>query len=479
METTKLLIGLEIHITLNSQKKIFNWGNTYQQESIPPNSQVSPWELGYLGSLPIINPETIQLALKLATALQMKISPIILFDRKLYHYFDLPKGYQITQFHQPLATEGCFFLINSAAEKTEKITLRNLQLEEDTAKSFYTEGEIQLDFNRSGNPLIELTTDPVFQKVDQVITFLEQLQILLKYLDISEARMEKGQLRIDLNFSLCLKNYQTPRYEIKNLNSLNNLEKALQYEINKHWELTQKKLSPPPSQTLGFDEKEKSTFIQRTKTNYSYLPEVNLPPIKIKKREIKKVKNNLPRLPWEWYERLITNKEIKKNNAILITKSPSLMKIFNWLETKKKLQLEEINDWTVFLLNYLLPSLPVGENTDFFLTRWSAYYQLFQNWKKREINKEELSIIIKKLLTTQYNLNFLINKYKKKTKTDNNLVSSELAEIWKREKLSKEDYLSHPQKITNYLLGQIKKSFPNSSVQEINIIIEQFMKKNN
>lgn len=476
METTKLLIGLEIHITLNSQKKIFNWGNTYQQGSIPPNSQVSPWELGYLGSLPIINLETIQLALKLATALQMKISPIILFDRKLYHYFDLPKGYQITQFHQPLATEGCFFLINSAAEK---ITLRNLQLEEDTAKSFYTEGEIQLDFNRSGNPLIELTTDPVFQKVDQVITFLEQLQILLKYLDISEARMEKGQLRIDLNFSLCLENYQTPRYEIKNLNSLNNLEKALQYEINKHWELTQKKLSPPPSQTLGFDEKEKSTFIQRTKTNYSYLPEVNIPPIKIKKREIKKVKNNLPCLPWEWYERLITNKEIKKNNAILITKSSSLMKVFGWLETKKKLQLEEINDWTVFLLNYLLPSLSVEENTDFFRTRWSTYYQLFQNWKKREINKEELSIIIKKLLTTQYSLNFLINKYKKKAKADNNLVSSELAEIWKREKLSKEDYLSRPQKITNYLLGQIKKSFPNSSVQEINIIIEQFMKKNN
>ena len=130
----------------------------------------------------------------------MKISPTILFDRKIYNYFDLPKGYQITQQELPFATAGYLPIIYE--NNIKKIPIKSLQLEEDTAKSIYSPEGIKLDFNRAGNPLIELVTKPVFQDLETVLTFIKQLQNLLRYLEISEAKMEQGQLRIDLNFSL-------------------------------------------------------------------------------------------------------------------------------------------------------------------------------------------------------------------------------------------------------------------------------------
>src|SRR3954469_6156869 len=183
----------------------------------------------------------------------MEISKVILFDRKIYNYFDLPKGYQITQQRIPFATFGYLPIINE--NKIEKIPIKILQMEEDTAKSIYSQEGVKLDFNRSGNPLIELVTEPVFHKVEEVFLFVKQLQNLLRYLEISEAKMERGQLRVDLNFSLQLgDNYSTPRYEVKNLNSLSNIEKALKYEIDKHQLLFSQGQDAPSSQTLGFDE---------------------------------------------------------------------------------------------------------------------------------------------------------------------------------------------------------------------------------
>jgi aspartyl-tRNA(Asn)/glutamyl-tRNA(Gln) amidotransferase subunit B len=150
--------------------------------------------------LPILNPEVIELGLKLAAALQMKISSTILFDRKIYNYFDLPKGYQITQQELPFATAGYLPIVKE--NNIEKIPIKSLQFEEDTAKSIYSSEGVKLDFNRAGNPLIELVTEPVFRDLETTLTFIKQLQNLLRYLKISEAKMEKGQLRIDLNFSL-------------------------------------------------------------------------------------------------------------------------------------------------------------------------------------------------------------------------------------------------------------------------------------
>ncbi|RHZ35251.1 hypothetical protein [endosymbiont GvMRE of Glomus versiforme] len=332
----KICLGLEIHITLNSRKKIFNWENTYHGD-IPPNSQVGAWELGYLGVLPTVNPEVIQLGLKLATALEMEISKIILFDRKIYNYFDLPKGYQITQQERLFAISGNLPLVKE--NNIEKIPIKSLQLEEDTAKSIYDQEGVKLDFNRAGNPLIELVTEPVFQEIETVLLFIKQLQNLVRYLDISEARMEQGQLRVDLNFSLKLgRNYSTPRYEVKNLNSLANIEKAIRYEINKHQLLFSQGQNPPISQTLGFDEAKQTTISHRKKTRYYYLPEVNIPPIKISQREIQKIAKNIPTLPWIKWEQLTKN-GVNPAKMNLIIEKPMLLKTLIFLEKKGKFQM--------------------------------------------------------------------------------------------------------------------------------------------
>jgi len=466
----KILIGLEIHITLNSQKKVFNWVDTYKGDS-KPNSQISAWELGYLGTLPIINPEVIYLGLKLAAALGMKVSKEIIFDRKIYNYFDLPKGYQITQHTLPFAISG--YLPVTSEDKTENVSIKVLQIEEDTAKSSYDAERTKLDFNRAGNPLIELVTEPVFQKLEDVSRFIKQLQNLLRYLEVSEAKMEKGQLRVDLNFSLQLgEKYSTPRYEIKNLNSLANIDKAVKYEIKKHQSLSSQGKTPPLSQTLGFDESQQATISHREKTNYFYLPEVNIPPIKLKTSEIKKIRDNLPKLPWVYWKEL---KQFDLKSAQEINKNPDLLKILNFLEKKKTFELKESKNWIIFYANYLSPFF--GDNgKESFVKKWNSYYSLFQYWREKKLENEEIKEIIIFLKETEKDFDSLIGKYEKKFSLDKQILEKELKNLWNDE-LEKMLPINQ-QKVQNYLLGQVKKKFPDYSVKEIILTIGSFLEKN-
>ncbi|WNE41167.1 MAG: Glutamyl-tRNA(Gln) amidotransferase subunit B, chloroplastic/mitochondrial [Mycoplasmataceae bacterium] len=466
----KILLGLEIHITVNSQKKIFNWENVYRG-NVSPNSKVGAWELGYLGALPIINPEVVNLGLKLASALEMEINPILTFDRKIYNYFDLPKGYQITQQQFPFAINGRLPIVEE--NKIKKIAIRNLQIEEDTAKSSYSNEGVRLDFNRAGNPLIELVTEPVFQKIETVLIFIKQLQNLCRYLDISEAKMEQGQLRVDLNFSLRFgDNYSTPRYEIKNLNSLMNIEKSLNYEINKHRTLFLQNEKPPTSQTLGFDEEKQITVIHREKTNYYYLPEVNIPPIKLKKTEINQIKKKLPKLPWIYWEEL---KKLDIDNANKIVNNPSLLRILNFLSKKKVLISQDIKGWNTFYLNYLSAHFGSGNDIDLFVKKWKSYNELFVYWKEKKIGNEEIKEIINFLLTTKNNFSSLIKKYEKKTIVNEEVVEEKLKSLWNNELTNKLN--TDRQRVQNYLLGQIKKEFSDYPIKEIVLIINNYLNK--
>jgi aspartyl-tRNA(Asn)/glutamyl-tRNA(Gln) amidotransferase subunit B len=289
--------------------------------------------------LPIINPEVIESSIKLAISLGMKISEKIVFDRKIYNYFDLPKGYQITQKDNVFAYSGSLKAIDNEGE-LKIFNIKNIQIEEDTAKSLYSEEGVKLDFNRSGNPLIELVTDPILTKIEDVCLFVKNLQFLLRYLDISEAKMEKGQIRIDTNFSFFNKekNYQTPRYEIKNLNSLKNIEESLAHESKKHEEFFLKGVEVPVSQTLNFNEKKKITEENREKTNYYFLPESNIPPIIIEDSDLESIKSKLKKMPHNYVEELNEN-GIKINKEVL--KNPFILKSFSYLEEKGGVSVEE------------------------------------------------------------------------------------------------------------------------------------------
>lgn len=490
-EKTTLLVGLEIHITVKSKKKIFNWESNYEGNVTTPNSVVGPWELGYPGYLPIINPEVIEIAIKLASHLKMKIADLIIFDRKIYNFRDLPKGYQITQKRSPFAKKGLFFMITEKGEK-KKIPIESIHLEEDTAKSYFDEKnkEIKLDFNRSGNPLIELVTKPVFKDENNLFLFLKQFQQFLIYLNISEAKLEKGQIRIDVNYSIKISDdYISPRYEIKNLNSFNNIKIALNEEKKKHFKLYEEKKKPPKSSTLGFNEKEKKPIVIREKKKYFFIPEFNIPPIRIEKKNIEKYSNKKMNTPFFYWKKINSFCPERSLEILKHPLYPFFLKSLEFLRKKNQKKVYEKKDlllsWINFYFNFLSPLLK--ENNEIFEKKWRPILLISESLEKKIFDGDEvkktLQEIIQKNKGSIYIQSLIKKKVKKqeKTKIDfkkvNNFIEKRLSSLWTEELEKDFKKKEKKQKVFNYLFGKIKKEFSEVPAEQINLIINCFAKK--
>lgn len=296
-ECWKPVIGLEIHLQLDVQSKMFSSEPITYNKS--PNAITTEVTLAEPGALPAINKEAVDAALKLALSFKSNIAEKLVFDRKNYFYPDLPKGYQITQYRHPLARGG---KVTLASGKT--IRLDSLHLEEDSAKSTQlTPTESGLDFNRSGIPLIEVVTTPTIHEAEIASTILEEIARTARYLEISKADLEKGSLRCDTNISL--KNTKTgtkgDKTEIKNLNSYSQIRQSLNYEITRQRKLLEKGREVV-SETRTFDTKKRITLPMREKElseSYRYTPEFDLKPVKIHKNHLEKLEATLPELPSE------------------------------------------------------------------------------------------------------------------------------------------------------------------------------------
>lgn len=281
------IIGLEIHVELKTKSKMF-CACPADHFGLEPNTIVCPVCLGLPGALPAANQTAIDWVVKAGLALGCEIQPKSKFDRKNYFYPDLPKGYQISQYDQPLCLKGIF----------EGVRIRRVHLEEDTAKLIHRGTETLIDFNRSGVALMEIVTEPDIRSSRQAKDFLKNLRQVIKALGISDCDLEKGSMRLEANISLRKageKNLPHYKVEVKNLNSFRFVGKAIDFEIERQSAMTQ-----PIQETRGWDEKKQITYAQRTKeeaADYRYFPEPDLPPINLSAQAVEKLKREIPQLP--------------------------------------------------------------------------------------------------------------------------------------------------------------------------------------
>lgn len=271
-------IGLELHIQLKTKSKLFS-ASPVSFSNIP-NSTITSYDWACPGSLPQTNKQAVVLAIQTAYLLHCDTPDYLIFDRKNYYYFDLPKGYQITQFQHPIGKNGQVKILLPDTNQTKIINISAVQIEEDTAKSIYKNDNILVDYNRCGVALLEIITEPDFTNYQDVESFLKKIIRILQRHNISEAKFSSGSIRVDLNVSTSLDGHNfCARSEIKNLNSFINIKKALHQEIvfqKTYFHKLDKK-----SYTKNYDEKLKKLVVLRSKFSqydYFFMPENNLAP---------------------------------------------------------------------------------------------------------------------------------------------------------------------------------------------------------
>ncbi|KKR43613.1 MAG: aspartyl/glutamyl-tRNA amidotransferase subunit B, aspartyl-tRNA(Asn)/glutamyl-tRNA (Gln) amidotransferase subunit B [Candidatus Moranbacteria bacterium GW2011_GWC1_45_18] len=319
---------MEVHVELKTDSKMFcACKNELGLERVP-NSNICPICTGQPGALPVANEKAIEFVIRAGLALNCQIAKISKFDRKNYFYPDLPKGYQISQYDQPLCEKG-YLEIGG-----KKIGITRIHLEEDTGKLIHQKGTdfSLVDFNRSGVPLMELVTEPDIESAEEAKKFCEDLQQILRYIEISDADMEKGQMRCEANISIRKESEKTfgTKVEVKNLNSFKSVEKAIDFEMKRQEEDLEegKKVV---QETRGWDESKMMTFSQREKESahdYRYFPEPDLPPLELDVQYVDKIKAELPELPAQKIERFQKEYNLAEKDGEVLVRDKDLAQFF-------------------------------------------------------------------------------------------------------------------------------------------------------
>jgi len=331
---SRTLIGMEVHLQLRTKSKMFC--RCPVRYGAPPNTLCCPVCLGLPGSLPVPNRDAILMALSLATALDCEIAELTKFDRKNYFYADLPKGYQISQFDRPLATNGKLEIVTERGVRTVRI--RRLHIEEDVGKSTHEDGLSRVDFNRAGTPLVEIVSEPDMQSPEEARAYLNALRTLVHYLDISDGNMQEGNLRCEPNVNLHIVDdgpvVKTPINEIKNLNSVRHVERAVRHEVERTEQAYAKvgaDIAGMPRCTLGYDDKADRVFVMRNKEeahDYRYFPEPDIPPIHIGKAWRSEALERVPELPAARRARFEKDYELSAYDAATLCRERGLADYF-------------------------------------------------------------------------------------------------------------------------------------------------------
>jgi len=329
------VIGLEVHVELKTESKIFS--TAPNQFGAEPNTNTTVYDLAYPGVLPVLNKNVVEYAMKAALALNMKINQHTKFDRKNYFYPDNPSGYQISQYDKPIGYDGWIEI--EVPEKdgqpgyTKRIGITRLHMEEDAGKLLHGDGYSLVDFNRKGTPLLEIVSEPDIRTPEEAYLYLEKLKSIIQYTGVSDVKMEEGSLRCDANISLRpygQKEFGT-KTELKNLNSFNFVRKGLEYEQKRQAEILMSG-GVIRQETRRFDEKTGKTILMRVKEtaeDYRYFPEPDLVHLVIDDEWLERVKTSIPELPDARKKRYIEELGLTEYDANVLVVNKTLSDFFD------------------------------------------------------------------------------------------------------------------------------------------------------
>lgn len=456
--TWETVIGLEIHVQLNTKSKIFSGAST--AFGAEPNAHASVVECALPGVLPVMNREVVEKAIKLGLALDAKINQKNVFDRKNYFYPDLPKGYQISQLDLPIVEHGKLEIVVGDEVKTINVT--RAHMEEDAGKSVHEglSGATGIDLNRAGTPLLEVVSEPEMRSAAEAVAYAKALHGLVTWLDICDGNMAEGSFRIDANVSVRPKGQQEfgTRREIKNLNSFRFLEQAINYEVESQIEILEDG-GKVQQATMLFDPDKGETRVMRLKEDahdYRYFPDPDLLPVIISDGQLQKAKDEMPELPSEMAQRFIRDFGVSDYDARLLTASRVQAAFFE--EAAKtcgqgKLVANWMNGELAAALNKAelgLPESPitaarlaalVGKISDGTLSGKLAKTAFEKMWEDTEATVEEI-----------------IAKHGLQQMTDTGAIEKIIDEVLAGNAKSVEEYKSGKEKAFNALVGQVMKA---------------------
>ncbi|HPD33436.1 MAG TPA: Asp-tRNA(Asn)/Glu-tRNA(Gln) amidotransferase subunit GatB [Bacteroidota bacterium] len=474
------IIGLEVHTQLLTKSKAFC--SCSVQFGDIPNTNTCPVCLGHPGALPVLNEEVVRYAVKLGLATNCKIRETSIFARKNYFYEDLPKGYQISQYDKPICYDG-FIEIQLDEHTTKKIGITRIHIEEDTGKAIHDlDIDTLLDYNRSGVPLLEIVSEPDIRTPEEAHKYLEQLRQILLYLGISSGNMEEGALRCDANVSVRLRGAEKfgTKTEVKNLNSFRNVQKALEYEIDRQSEML-KNHQVIHQETMLWDASRHQTRVMRTKEmahDYRYFPEPDLLNLYIPDEFIREIKKELPELPFErrarfqveyglpWYDTniLVSDKYVgdfyEKAAFLIENKNETTYKLLsNWIMTEVLRVLSE--------KNITISQLELNPK---FLA------ELVELLADNSISSRIAKDVFEEMISTKKSPKDIISEKGITQISNTNELEMIIKEIISNNQESVEKYKSGKKNVFGFFVGQVmKQTQGKANPQIVNQILEKYL----
>ena len=452
------VIGLETHVQLNTDSKMFSLSSAkYQNQD--PNTIVDPTSMGLPGALPVVNRKAIESAMMIGLSLDCNISNKTKFDRKQYFYPDLMKGYQISQFDEPICYEGFVELSTN-----KKIRINRVHMEEDVAKLTHINTRDSnyslLDINRSGTPLMEIVTEPDLSSSKEVIEYIENLQKIIRYIGVGSANMEEGSFRCDANISIKevgSKELGT-KVEIKNMNRISAVAEAVDYEIKRQIK-SKENNEKIIQETRGWSEEKSITIPQRTKeesNDYRYFPEPDIPPLEIDNDWIDEIKNSLPELPKVRKEKYIKQYNLSEYDAELLTSDINFSNFFE--ETIKPNN--KNNEYIKYIAN-----LMNGEFSRLLNLNSIAYVEIKFDPKdlsdlvaiyfENKINNKILKTVLEEMWDTGSKPNDIITNKNLVIISDSNELEDKINNIIENNPKAVEDFKAGKEQSQKFLLGQV------------------------